>query len=186
MIKIEHLSKSFGKNKVLNDLSLNLKKGQRLAIIAPSGSGKTTLLRIISGLEKKYSGKCEVNGKVSYMFQENRLFEFSTVSENILAVTDSKERASQLIKAVELEEYSNALPQSLSGGMKRRVALARALAYDFDILLLDEPFTGLDEDLKARIIHNIEKSIEGKTVILVTHSEKDAQLLNCRINNSLI
>lgn len=180
MIEIKNLSKSFGKKKVIDNFSLSLKKGERIALISFSGSGKTTLLRIISGLEKKYGGECKVSGKVSYMFQENRLFDYSTVLENVLSVTDDKEKALKILSDMELKDSLNLYPSDLSGGMKRRVALARALSADSDILLLDEAFTGLDEDLKKRIISRLLPYTEDKTVILVTHSKEDAELMRCK------
>ncbi len=181
MIEITSLSKSFGKKKVIENFSLTLKKGHRLALVSFSGSGKTTLLRIISGLDKKYSGECKVSGKVSYMFQENRLFEYSTVLENVLAVTEDKEKAVQILSDVELSDCLSLYPADLSGGMKRRVALARALSADSEILLLDEAFAGLDEDLKKRIISKISQYIKDKTLILVTHSKEDAVLMDCEL-----
>ena len=183
MIEIKNLHKSFGKKKVIDNFNLSINEGERVAIISNSGSGKTTILRIISGLEKKYSGECKVFGRISYMFQEDRLFPFSTVFENVMAVTDSKVIAEELLRDVELYDSASLLPDSLSGGMKRRCALARALAYDFDVLLLDEPFVGLDDELKNRIIGKLSQRIGDRTLLLVSHSREEAELLGCKIIN---
>ena len=181
MIEIKNLEKSFGDKKVIKSFSLDVAPNERIALIAFSGSGKTTLLRLMSGLDKKYNGRINVKGKVSYMFQEDRLFPESTVLENVLAACDSVELSEKLLSAVELSECSRMLPRDLSGGMKRRVALARSLAAPFDILLLDEPFTGVDDETKARVAKNILPFLKGKTVILVTHSPEEAELLGCEV-----
>lgn len=180
MIEIKNLSKSFGRKKVLDSLDLNVKVGERIAIISPSGSGKTTLFRIIAGLDKKFSGDCTVEGRISYMFQEDRLFKNSTILENLLAVTSDTEKARALLNDMELFDAESLFPDALSGGMKRRVALARTLAFDADVLLLDEPFVGLDEELKVRVAGKVNERTLGKTLLVITHSEEEASLLNCK------
>ena len=189
MIEIKNLEKHFGDKKVIKNFCLSVSPTQRIALVSSSGSGKTTLLRLISGLDKKYSGTIETRGRISFMFQEDRLFPESTVFENVLAVCDSKEIAEKLLSAVELSECFDMLPRDLSGGMRRRVALARSLAYSFDIFLLDEPFSGLDDATKERVAKNILPYLENKTVVLVTHSPDEAALLGCevlRFNNGFI
>ncbi len=189
MIEIKGLEKHFSDKKVIENFSLFIAPTMRIALISSSGSGKTTLLRIISGLDRRYKGTVMTKGKVSYMFQEDRLFSESTVLENVSAVCDSNEIAEKLLSAVELSECRDIFPRELSGGMKRRVALARSLAYPFDILLLDEPFTGLDEETKERVAKNILPYLEAKTVVLVTHSPDEAELLGCdvlRLDNGFI
>lgn len=181
MIEIKNLEKHFGDKKVIENFSLSVAPAQRIALVSSSGSGKTTLLRLISGLDRKYSGTIETSGKVSYMFQEDRLFPESNAFENVLAVCDEKETAEKLLLAVELSDCFDMLPRDLSGGMKRRVALARSLAYSFDILLLDEPFSGLDDETKKRVAKNILPYLENKTVVLVTHSTDEALLLGCEV-----
>ena len=180
MIEIKNLTKAFGKKKVINNLSLTVKKGERISIIAPSGSGKTTLFRIISGIDKKYDGYCKCDGRVSYMFQEDRLFEFSTVLENLTAVTDDEEKALSTLVALELPDSADSYPSDLSGGMKRRVALARALLAESDVILLDEPFVGLDEELKKRIAPAVSELIGEKTLLVVTHYKDEAEMLLCK------
>ncbi len=180
MIEIKNLSKAFGKKKVIDNLSLTVEKGERVAVIAPSGSGKTTLFRIISGFDKKYEGYCKCLGSVSYMFQEDRLFPFSTVLENLTAVTDDVEKARQTLLVLELSDVSDSYPSDLSGGMKRRVALLRALLAESDVILLDEPFVGLDEELKKRIAPAVSELIGEKTLLVVTHSKEEAELLKCK------
>lgn len=181
MIEIKNLTKNFESKKVIENFSLSVMPSSRVAIVSFSGSGKTTLLRLISGLDKKYQGSINVRGDISYMFQEDRLFPESTVFENVLAVSETREKAESLLRAVELTEFINMYPDGLSGGMKRRTALARALSYSFDVLLLDEPFSGLDEDTKKRVAQNVLPYIEKKTVVLVTHSVEEAKLLGCEV-----
>lgn len=181
MIEIKNLSKSFGRKKVLDGFSLKINDGEHIAIVSPSGSGKTTLFRIIAGLDKRFSGTCNVEGKISYMFQEDRLFPNSTVLENILAVTSDKALAEELLAKVELSDAQSLFPDTLSGGMKRRVALVRALAANFDILLIDEPFTGLDEELKRRVAEKVKELTLNKTLVVITHDRAEAKLLDCKI-----
>ena len=189
MIEIQHLSKSYGKNKVIDDLCLHIEDGERVALTAPSGCGKTTLLHIIAGLTKADCGVVGGigEGDVSMLFQENRLFPRFTALENVMAVMkgkreEKKRLAMQWLIKVELtEEDAGKLPNELSGGQQQRVALARALAYESKILLLDEPFKGLDGETKEQIISLADRVLKGKTLILVTHDRREAEALGCRI-----
>ncbi|KYH28366.1 MULTISPECIES: ABC transporter ATP-binding protein [Clostridium] len=192
-VEIRNLYKSYGSHMVFNDLNINFKKNKINVILGPSGCGKTTLLNIISGIDKKYKGEVKVReSTISYIFQEDRLIPNLTVFENIAFVlksTINKEEVEKItnkyLSLVKLTEYKDMLPKSLSGGMKRRVAIARAFAYKSRILLMDEPFKGLDEKLKNEIIeeflriHNKDK----RTVILVTHDIKEAETLGDEIYN---
>jgi NitT/TauT family transport system ATP-binding protein len=190
-VKIMNLCKSYDGHKILDNLNIKFKKDKITVILGPSGCGKTTLLNIITGIEKEYSGKVILNSKsISYIFQEDRLIEQLTVYENIAFVLKStmnkKEMDSIIHKyltLVKLLEYKDKLPSKLSGGMKRRVAIARAFAYKSRLLLMDEPFKGLDDKLKKEIIEEFLKIYEQdkRTIILVTHDMKEAELLGDEI-----
>lgn len=179
MIKLEEVSLSFGKKKVLDNFSLRIENGEKVAITGHSGSGKTSLLRVIMGLEKPQKGTVKVDGRISAVFQENRLFENFSALENVVAVCDDREKGEKLLNEMFIGDSINKLPSELSGGMARRVALARALAYDHDILILDEPFTGIDNDTKEKLIEYINKFVDetGKTLVLVSHDENECRKL---------
>ena len=179
MIKVENVTKTYAEKTVLEKFSLLVKNGERTAVMAPSGSGKTTLLRLISGLEKPDSGSIEVNGKTAYVFQEPTLLKWMTALENAAAVKDgSEENAARLLLEMgfdkdDLKKY----PDELSGGMQQRVSVARALNFGAENILLDEAFKGLDEKLKQSVINTVRRESEGKALILVTHSEEEAETL---------
>ena len=183
-IKIENLYKSYQDKQVLENLNMELAEGQITCIMAPSGKGKTTLLRILIGLEKADNGKITgMEGKdISVVFQEDRLCENLNVLSNIrLVQREKKEGKQEFLKEVGLLECSHQPVKELSGGMKRRVAILRALYAKWDILFLDEPFKGLDKHMKERVILFLKKSCEGKTVICITHEEKEAEALGAVI-----
>lgn len=177
MIKLDNVTKRYGDNTVIKNFSLDIEDGGRIGIMGRSGEGKTTLVRLICGLEKADNGKIEIDGRISVMFQEDRLFEDMTVYKNILAVTGNSERAEECLKGVEMWQDKDKKIKELSGGMARRVSLARALAFEHDVIILDEPFKGLDIETRervARFTYNMEK---GKTVILITHDPLECNLL---------
>ena len=187
MIKIEDLSFSYGEKPVIQGLDLDLPKHGVFALMGPSGCGKTTLLYLISGLLKPKSGRVQRDSdKISYSFQEPRLLEHKNALENVKFVLKEKNKeeiALSFLSDLGLKAEANAFPRQLSGGMKQRVSLARALAFDGDISLFDEPFNGLDEAVKDRAAALIRKKGENSLVILITHSSDDAELCGAKILN---
>ncbi len=184
-IEIKNLYKSYGRLVICQDFNIILEENKITGILGPSGCGKTTLLNIIAGLEEYQRGTIKgLGGKTfSYIFQEDRLLPWSTVKENIRFVLDSiyddqkaEKIANQYIDMVGLKEYAHYYPKQLSGGMKQRVAIARAFAYPADILLMDEPFKGLDLELKTGLIQSFLKlwKQDKRTVIFVTHDMDEA------------
>lgn len=182
-IKIENLSKSYDGRQVFENLNMELTEGQITCIMAPSGKGKTTLLRILIGLEQADRGKVAgIEGKdISVVFQEDRLCENLNVLSNIRLVQKEKTEIREGLEAVGLLDCCHQPVRELSGGMKRRVAILRALYAKWDILFLDEPFKGLDKEMKERVIQFLKKSCEGKTVICITHEEKESEALGAVI-----
>ncbi len=187
MLKIKKLSFSYGEKSVIDDFSLEIKDGEKVWLSGPSGCGKTTLIKLVLGILKADNGKIDLNGMTpSAVFQENRLLPFYTVLENITLVGGDRNKALSYLKALGIEETADLKPTKLSGGMKRRVAIARALSTPFDLLILDEAFNGIDEKSIEKTAELINKVCKDKTVILITHSSIEAQLLNCKkveINN---
>lgn len=179
MIKINNLSFSYGKNIILKDLNLNIKKGDRICLTGKSGIGKTTLLKIIIGLLKGYEGSVKINNnaKFSVVFQEDRLLPFKTVIQN-LTLFAIQESALEALEALGVLEVADKYPAQLSGGQARRVAIARALATKGDIYILDEPFNAIDQENIAVAANYINKITAGKTLIAVSHMENAAALLN--------
>lgn len=176
-MEVEHLYKSYGDKIIFSDLSLHIEEKSVTLIRGRSGIGKTTLFRLILGLEKPDAGRIEINGKVSALFQEDRLIERLSVMNNLLLVTDDRKRASYLLAEASLDGEEKSRVSTLSGGMKRRVALVRALLTDYDILLLDEPFTGLDEGAKRNMASLLKKEVGDRTLIVISHDDEDCELL---------
>jgi NitT/TauT family transport system ATP-binding protein len=184
-IEIENLCKFYGENQIFKKFNMKFIKGKITVILGHSGSGKTTLLNIIAGIDRQYSGRVVVrSSNVSYVFQENRLINNLSVYDNISFVLKSnlhgqylKSEIYKYLDVVEMKKYKDMFPKQLSGGMKRRVSLARSIAYNGDLLLMDEPFKGLDSELKDRIIDrflNIH-SERCDTIIMVTHDKYEAE-----------
>lgn len=186
-IRFINACKSYGDKIIFKDLNLNFEKNKITAILASSGYGKTTLLNIIAGLDKLDSGNFIMKSQsISYMFQEDRLLPWLTVYENIAFVLKSNTFKCEMeniidkyLELVKLKEYKDYTLDKLSGGMKRRIALARAFAYKSEVLIMDEPFKGIDLALKEEIISTFLKLWEKdkKTVIVVTHDINEAKLL---------
>ena len=176
-ILLEHIHMAFGEKEIFSDLNLALSSPGEYAVLGPSGRGKTTLLRLIAGLEKPLSGKVTLpqDVRISFCFQEDRLLPWKTVLENVLLVCPDREIAQHWLELVGLAGEENSYPDTLSGGMKRRASLARALAYDSDILLMDEPFRALDEQTHAQMLSLVRAAAKDKLLILVTHDEADCE-----------
>ena len=177
MIKIEGLNVYFGDQIIIKNFNADIPVGIT-AVNGPSGIGKTTLLNVLAGL-KEYKGEITgINGKsVSFAFQEFRLFDTLTAFENVKIAVKGQGDIKKIIKDMEMDEFQNKYPGELSGGMQQRVSLARALAKNADIILLDEPFTALDEGLKKRIAQRMKPYLEDKTTVMVTHNSDDFSLL---------
>ena len=180
MIELKGIDVQFDSSSVLKNFTLSVAKGDHIALMGPSGSGKTTVLKLIAKLLKPNAGDVQISSdKVSYMFQEPRLVPWLTAAENVnLVLGDNPESLPEAIKWLKklgLENDTYKYPHELSGGMQQRVALARALAYNGDILLLDEPFSAVDENMANELISLLKTHTQDKTVVLVTHSTAHAK-----------
>ena len=178
-IVLEGVSKTYEGKPVLQDLSLRFEEGKVTAIMGPSGLGKTTLLKILLGLESCEGSVQGMEGRrPAVVFQESRLLPWLSLKQNLeLVCGPGKDREiAEALALMELTDAADKKPSELSGGMQRRGALARAIAYGGDVLVLDEPFTGLDEDLKERIAGKLSQQWResGKTVLFVTHDSAEA------------
>lgn len=194
MIEIKNLNKSYGDLRVLNDISVDIKKGEVIAIIGPSGGGKSTFLRCINRLEEPDSGHIKINGedildkksdinkirqKVSMVFQHFNLFANKNVLQNltlapikagILDKESAERRADELLKSVGLSDKKFAYPHKLSGGQKQRIAIARSLTMEPEVILFDEPTSALDPEMIGEVL-DIMKDVAAKgiTMLVVTH-----------------
>jgi spermidine/putrescine transport system ATP-binding protein len=202
LLEIKNLSKSFGRHPVLNSISVDIESGEFVTILGESGSGKTTLLRLIAGFESPNSGEIHMLGKridpcapfdrdINTVFQSYALFPHLNVERNVaygLEVNRTepdviKERVSKALEMVKMSEFATAHPARLSGGQQQRVALARAIVKRPKILLLDEPLSALDANLRLQMqieLKALQKNL-GITFILVTHDQSEAMALSDRI-----
>ena len=185
-VTARHLFKSYQNQEILSDISLTIQPGEICALMAPSGTGKTTLFRLLLGLEQADQGEIDIPA-AGTVFQENRLIETLSPIENVRLVLPSLPKAE--IRAELFLVLSSLLPKealtrpvsTLSGGMKRRCALARALLSPSGCLILDEPFTGLDEDTKKQAIQFIKTWQKGRPLLFSTHDPEDVLLLQARL-----
>ena len=174
---------------VLRDFSASFPMGGRIAVLARSGGGKTTLLHLLAGLIKPTCGEIRYPAgpdkplSFSMVFQEDRLLEYRSVRKNIqlAAGTVSDEYIIETLRKADLAPYADKKISALSGGEKRRCAIVRALLADYDVLLLDEPFTGLDGETKCAMMGLVKDYIGDKTMILVTHDEHETAFFGCEI-----
>ena len=184
MLRLHDVSLRFGDRQILDKCSLRLEKGQRLALMGPSGCGKTTLARIALSLLVPDSGTVETSfTRVSAVFQEPRLLPWLTAVENVnLVLSDSTETLPQArawLERLELGDAAELYPAELSGGMQQRLSIARALAVRPEMLIMDEAFKGMDEELKNRVLLVTEESLEDTALLLITHSGQEALSLGC-------
>jgi ABC-type nitrate/sulfonate/bicarbonate transport system ATPase subunit len=189
-LRLEAVSKSFGAVEVLRDFSLEIERGEFVAIVGPSGCGKTTLLNLFSNFEQPSAGKVITSGHVRMVYQQGGLFPWQTAADNIrLALRHIKDRTEQqrqlqeMLDLIELDSFGDHYPHQLSGGMRQRVELARALAGETSTLLMDEPFSSLDYLTRLRLRQEFARllSERSRTVVLVTHDIEDAAQLADRV-----
>ncbi len=198
-LQIAHLGKSFGELRALQDINLVVERGKFFAVVGPSGCGKTTFLRIVAGLEPASSGEVRLDGRAiigpggdrGFVFQTDNLLPWRTVFANAIIGREvagrvgpvERQRTLELLKLVGLEGFENYHPRQLSGGMRQRVNLARALAIDPQILLMDEPFSSLDAQTREIMQTELMRIWETgrKTVLFVTHQIDEAVFLADRV-----
>jgi ABC-type nitrate/sulfonate/bicarbonate transport system ATPase subunit len=183
MIQLSRVAHSFGSVEVLKPLDLSVAPGEFVAIVGPSGSGKTTLLSILSGHLKPSAGEVTRTGRTRTVYQSDGLFPWRTVRGNIAMGTHSDAERDELLALVGLSEFADSYPHQLSGGMRQRVELARALAGETDLLLLDEPFSALDYLTRLKMRAELARILRErpKTVLLVTHDIEEAAQLADRV-----
>lgn len=198
-VSVRNVSKTYGDVEALKDLSLDFPRGQLTSLLGPSGCGKTTLLKIIAGLLEPNCGDIEVNGKAvtgpgpdrAFVFQDFALLPWASVLRNVafglelrgVAKTEREDIARQYIRDVGLSGFEGSYPHELSGGMRQRVGLARALAVDAQVLLMDEPFSAVDEQTRRKFQEDLLSLVqnENKTFIFVTHSIEEAVYVSDQI-----
>ena len=185
---VEGLKKSYGDLRVLDGVTFSVEDGEFVCLIGESGCGKTTMLKIIAGLERPDEGKVEFEGieRMGFVFQDDRLLPWKTVYGNILFALKASgiENGSvvrEIINTVGLRGFEDYYPKQLSGGMRQRVGIARALAVNPDLLLMDEPFASLDARTRERMQEELLRIVGDKTVVFVTHSIDEAVYLADRI-----
>ena len=199
ILEIKNLSHSYGEtDKIIQNINLEIEKSDRVAILGPSGCGKSTLLRLIAGLEKPNLGQIIIDGtvvstekfivppekrKIGLVVQEKALFPHLSVYDNIgfgiKKNIDKKTITNDLLELLKIESLKNKYPHEISGGEQQRVALARSLAPNPKLLMLDEPFNALDKDLKGVLYEEISQvfSERGSTILLVTHDSQEAEIM---------
>lgn len=185
-LRLKDVHKKYNDLEVLKGISFDVHDHEILCILGPSGCGKSTILRIIADLESDCTGQVERNfNNLGYVFQEDRLLKWRNVVKNISIVNEvyDSEKMKELIKLMNLQGFEDALPNTLSGGMRQRVSIARAFYYGGDVLLMDEPLKSLDYDLKFDLISSILKVHRKNTssIVYVTHDIDEALLLGNRI-----
>lgn len=205
-LKISNLHFKYKNNKIdnISNLNINIEQGDIVGILGESGSGKSTILRILAGLEKPYKGSIVIDNKEIYsknifiepenrgvgmVFQDYALFPHMTVEKNImfglkgLKKNEKEKRMIEMLELVNLTEYKNKYPHELSGGQQQRIAIARALAPKPSILLLDEPFSNLDANLKSKIRTDLKEILRKANItsIFVTHDKEDAIDLSTKV-----
>ena len=189
ILTLENVTLRYGATEVLSGVSLSVAQGEFVAIVGPSGAGKTTLLNLFSGALAPTSGTITRTGKTRTVYQADGLFPWLTVKKNItlgvrdLPTAEQERRVSELLALVGLESFSQHFPRQLSGGMRQRVEIARALVGETDILLLDEPFSALDYLTRLKMRSELARLLaeRPRTTILVTHDIEEAAQLADRV-----
>ncbi|WP_294912563.1 ABC transporter ATP-binding protein [Tatumella sp. UBA2305] len=201
VIRLSGIGKHFGNLQVLNDISLSVSQGETVALLGASGCGKSTLLNIISGLMVPERGEIMLQGqplsefnrwyKLGYLFQEDRLLPWRTVRQNVnfgletsrLSKDERHSRVAEVLKLVGLQTFADAWPHQLSGGMRSRVALARSLVAEPEILLMDEPFSKLDPQIRSAMHDELLRirKLKNMTIVIVTHDVEEAVVLADRV-----
>ena len=198
-VELKDINKTFGDYKASDHVSFGIEKGKLIGLLGSSGSGKTTILRMIAGLEQPDSGEIIIDGKVvndipasergiGFVFQSYALFRYMTVYDNIasplvvrrLDKTTIHDSVIQLMKELHIEGLEKRYPRQLSGGQKQRVALARLLIYNAEAILLDEPFSALDEDLKRELLKEMKTKLDAyhRPVVFVSHNKDEIKTLS--------
>ena len=180
MIIFKDISKSYGNKIVLKNFNIDIREGQTTFMLGKSGSGKTTFSKIVLGLEKIDTG--EISGldgkKISVVFQEDRLMENMTIGSNFKMTVDSHINRKQIVEKmgkIGLFQPLETKISELSGGMKRRISILRAFLIEFDLIVMDEPFRGLDEETKEKVMNFVIQNIKGKTAIIITHNKDEVE-----------
>jgi NitT/TauT family transport system ATP-binding protein len=186
MIELKSVDFSYGESKILDNFNLTVNDGECVCLSGPSGCGKTTVLKLVMGLLKPDSGKISGVKRPSVVFQEDRLLSGFSLITNVLLpplADGRKSVATELLKEANLGEAIYEKVRDLSGGMKRRAAIVRALCFEGDVLVLDEPFNGIDAENKRIMAEMIKREYlqKGKPVLMVSHIPSDAELLNARV-----
>ena len=189
-LHLKNVSHQYGDVAVIRELDLSVNSGEVVVLVGPSGCGKTTILNILSGHIKPTAGIIQTEGILRTIYQQDGLFPWLTVAENISiglrAIEDKtaqKKEVDELLDLIRLQEFRNHYPHQLSGGMRQRVELARVLAGDSDILLMDEPFSALDYQARLRMRHELVRLLNTRprTVVFVTHDIEEATQLADRV-----
>lgn len=184
MIRFKDVTKSFDK-KIIDNLSFEIKSGQRYGIYGKSGIGKSTIIKLILRLENPDFGNIYSDFKrASVVFQEDRLIDEISAFENLKIVKNDQDLITKTLKVLNISEINKPISK-FSGGMKRRVAIGRAIIFDGDILIMDEPFAGIDDDNKAGAISLIKDRFKDRTVILVSHNKDDFNFFDIPADNVL-
>lgn len=184
MLDVDVISKRFGKQQILGNCQFRLQAGERVSILGPSGTGKSTLLRIIAGLDREYEGRVQCPAGTAFMFQEPNLLEWRNCYQNLLIFHNSadKDQAQAALEQVGLGDKGLHYPRQLSLGQQRRLALARTFLSTTDLVLLDEPFTSLDPQLKADMLKLTRDLLDqsGAMLVHVTHDAAEVDALGAK------